>query len=232
MTADPTHSETRVLKAPPLLLGAVLLFWGWQSGLPSIGAGMGIILEIAWLFKVRWDFSDTDFRRLLTFCTLFAFAAMLYVFTANQEAGGGFQGSAATVGRVMEMSSLRTSTRFFQWLPMFLFLFVAAQTYCTREKIPLTAISIISRWRSRRPQRECLLSVFHCVPVCCGHPSQQWGNIVLLGAMRFGFLGVVAVSRASFWGSDMASISGGGSCLELFRTTGHRRTGEIRRWLR
>jgi hypothetical protein len=149
MTVDPTHSETRVLKAPPLLLGAVLLFWGWQSGLPSIGAGMGIVLEIAWLLKVRWDFSDTDFRRLLTFCTLFAFAAMLYVFTANQEAGGGFQGSAATVGRVMEMSSLRTSTRFFQWLPMFLFLFVAAQTYCTREKIPLTAISIISRWRSR-----------------------------------------------------------------------------------
>jgi hypothetical protein len=145
--------DMRVLKAPPLLLGAVLLFWGWQSGLPSVGAAMGIILESAWLIKVRWDFSDADFRRTLTFCTLFAFAATLYVFTASQEAGGGFHGSANAVGHAMEISSLRTSTRFFQWLPMFLFLFVAAQTFSTREKIPLTAISIISRWRSQQDQK-------------------------------------------------------------------------------
>ena len=132
---------------------AALLFWGWQSGLPWVGAAMGIILESAWLVKVRWDFSDADFRRILTFCTLFAFAATLYVFTASQEAGGGFQGAADTVGHAMSISSLKTSTTFFQWLPMFLFLFVAAQTFSTREKIPLTAISIISRWRSRQDQK-------------------------------------------------------------------------------
>jgi len=153
MTEDPPVSETRVLKAPPLLLGAVLLFWGWESGLPLIGAAMGIILESAWLIKVRWEFSDTDFRRILTFCTVFAFAATLYIFTASQEAGGGFHGPANVVGHAMEISSLRTSTRFFQWLPMFLFLFVAAQTFSTRERIPLTAISIISRWRSRQDQK-------------------------------------------------------------------------------
>jgi hypothetical protein len=153
MTEDAPASESRVLKAPPLLLGAVLLFWGWQSGLPSVGATLGIVLESAWLIKVRWDFSDIDFRRILTFCTMFAFAAMLYIFTASQEAGGGFKGAPATVGYAMSISSLKTSTTFFQWLPMFLFLFVAAQTFSTRERIPLTAISIISRWRSQQDQK-------------------------------------------------------------------------------
>src|SRR5476649_2906246 len=141
------------MKTPPLLLGATLLFWGWQSGLLVIGAAMGIILESARLIKVRWDLSDTDFRRILTFCTLFTLAAMLYVFTDAQESGGGFHGSAGAVGRAMGISSLKTSTTFFRWLPMFLFFFVAAQMFSTRERIPLTAISIISRWRSRQDQK-------------------------------------------------------------------------------
>jgi hypothetical protein len=138
------------MKTPPFLLGATLLFWGWQSGLPPIGAIMGIILESARFVKVRWELSDTDFRRILTFCTLFALAATLYVFTDTQESGGGFHGSAASVTRTIGISSLKTSTTFFRWLPIFLFFFVAAQMFSTREKIPLTAISIISRWRSRQ----------------------------------------------------------------------------------
>jgi len=142
-----------IMKTPPLLLLAALAFWGWESGLPWIGAALGIVLESARLVKVRWDFSDADFRRILTFCTLFAFAATLYVFAASQEAGGGFHGAPNKVGFAMAVSTLKTSTTFFQWLPIFLFLFVAAQTFSTREKIPLTAISIISRWRSRQDQK-------------------------------------------------------------------------------
>ena len=147
------NSEARVLKAPPLLLLATLAFWGWQSGLPAIGVTMGVVLESALLIKMRWELSDTDFRRIMTFCTLLALTAMLYVFTASQEAGGGFHGPSNAVGRAMEISSLKTSTTFFRWLPMFLFLFVAAQTFSTREQIPLKAISIISRWRAQREQK-------------------------------------------------------------------------------
>jgi transglutaminase-like putative cysteine protease len=154
MTDNTPTPNTPVLKTPPLLLGATLLFWGWQSGLPLIGAVMGIILESAWFVKVRWELSDADFRRILTFCTLFALAAMLYVFTDAQENSGGFHGSAGAVGRAMGISSLKTSTTFFRWLPMLLFFFAAAQTFSTREKIPLTAISIISRWRSRHDEKQ------------------------------------------------------------------------------
>jgi hypothetical protein len=137
------------MRTPPFLLGAGLLFWGWQSDLLAVGAVMGLVIESARFTKLRWDLSDTDFRRILTFCTLFTLAATLYVFTAAQESGGGFQGPAGAVGRAMGISSLRTSTTFFRWLPMFLFLFAAAQIFSTREKIPLTAISIIARRRSR-----------------------------------------------------------------------------------
>jgi hypothetical protein len=83
---------------------------------------------------------------------LFALAATLYVFTAAQESSGGFHGSAGAVGRAMGISSLRTSTTFFRWLPMFLFLFAAAQTFSTREKIPLTAIQILL-FRRPEPKR-------------------------------------------------------------------------------
>ena len=196
MTDNTPTSNTPVLKTPPLLLGATLLFWGWQSGLPLIGAVMGIILESARLFKVRWDLSDTDFRRILTFCTLLALAATLYVFTDTQESGGGFHGSAGAVGRAMGISSLKTSTTFFRWLPMFLFFFAAAQTFSTREKIPLTAISIISRWRSRRDENQAnapasySLNVSYPYFIVClfaasihtneGDGSFFWGQCVLL----------------------------------------------------
>jgi hypothetical protein len=197
MTENTPTPDARVLKTPPLLLGAMLLFWGWQSGLPLIGAVMGIILECAPLVKVRWDLSDTDFRRILTFCTLFALAATLYVFTDTQEAGGGFHGPSGAVGRAMGISSLKTSTTFFRWLPMFLFLFVAAQMFSTREKIPLTAISIISRWRSQRDEKRgtdagyCLNVSYPYFIICLfaasihsndieGDNSFYWGECVLI----------------------------------------------------
>jgi hypothetical protein len=36
-----------MMKPPPLLLGAALLFWGWQSGLPWVGVSMGLLVELA-----------------------------------------------------------------------------------------------------------------------------------------------------------------------------------------
>ena len=60
MTKYVPSSETRVIKTPPLPLGAVLLFWGWQSGLLLVGAVMGIVLESACFVKNRWDLSDDD----------------------------------------------------------------------------------------------------------------------------------------------------------------------------
>jgi hypothetical protein len=154
MTKNVSSSETRVIKTPPLLLGAVLLFWGWQSGLLLVGVVMGIILESARFVKNRWDLSDDDFRRISTFCTLLAFVMVIYAFTTREEGGsfeGLFQGPAAAHNA--SITSIRTSNAFFRWLPMILFFFVAAQMFSTREKIPWTAISIISRRRSQQEHK-------------------------------------------------------------------------------
>jgi hypothetical protein len=113
MTKNVPSSETRVIKTPPLLLGAALVFWGWQSGLLLVGVIMGIILESARFVKNRWDLSDDDFRRISTFCTVLAFVMVIYAFTTREEGGsfdGLFQGPAAAHNA--SITSIRTSNAF------------------------------------------------------------------------------------------------------------------------
>jgi hypothetical protein len=73
------------MKTPTLLLGAGLLFWGWQTGHLVEGAVMASVLEGANLSKARWDFTDEDYRRIWTFCALLLMAAALFAFT---DSGG------------------------------------------------------------------------------------------------------------------------------------------------
>jgi hypothetical protein len=127
---------------------AALVFWGWQSGLLVFGAVMGVVLESARFIKVRWDLSTDDFRRIWNLCVLLAGALALYVFATNGE-GGGF-GSllhGAATGQNAALSGIHTISTLTRWLPMIFFLFVAAQNFSEREAIPLSAISMIFRWR-------------------------------------------------------------------------------------
>ena len=55
------------MRTPPLLLGATLLFWGWQSDYIVAGEVMGAILESARLVKVRWELADEDLSRIWIF---------------------------------------------------------------------------------------------------------------------------------------------------------------------
>ncbi|MGH7992080.1 MAG: DUF4129 domain-containing transglutaminase family protein [Limisphaerales bacterium] len=145
---------TQAIKTPPFLLLAVLLFWGWQSGLLPAGAAMGLILESARFVKVRWELSEADFRRILTFCTVLMLATAVYAFTSNEEGGnlsGLFRGPGAAQNATL--TSVRASSAFFRWLPMTLFLFMAAQSFCGRERIPWTAISFFSYRRAQRERK-------------------------------------------------------------------------------
>src|SRR5579859_7705843 len=154
MSENAPTPETRAIKTPPFLLLAALLFWGWQSGLLPAGAVMGIILESAQFIKARWELSDTDLRRIMTFCTILTLATAVYAFTSNEEGGslsGLFSGPAAA--RNATLTSVRASSAFFRWLPMTLFLFVAAQSFSAREKIPWTAISFYSHRRAQRARK-------------------------------------------------------------------------------
>lgn len=141
------------MKPPPLLLGATLLFWGWQSGFLIVGAILGLVLESARVTRTRWEFSDEDFRRVWTFCALLLLASALYAFTANEgpSSFSGFFSDAnpLTTGRASSATA-RTAGAMMRWLPMIFFPFLAAQTFSTREAIPLTIISLIARRRWKK----------------------------------------------------------------------------------
>ena len=77
-----------LMKPPPLLLGAALLFWGWQTGYLAVGALMAVVLEAPRVVKARWEFADQDFTRIWTFCSLLLLAALVYAFTENRGPAG------------------------------------------------------------------------------------------------------------------------------------------------
>jgi hypothetical protein len=144
------------MKTPPLLLGATLLFWGWQTGHASAGTAMAAVLEGARLIKARWEFTDEDFRRIWTFCALLLLAAALYAFTAGDGLSGvrGFlQNPSPATERNVGNASARTVSALIRWLPMTFFLFVAAQAFNSREGVPPETISLILRLRWQRARR-------------------------------------------------------------------------------
>ena len=144
------------MKTPSLLLGAGLLFWGWQTGHLIEGAVMAAVLEGAQLVKARWDFTDQDFRRIWTFCALLLFAAALFAFTSTGGPGefrGFFQNPNPGTGRGASNASARTVASLIRWLPMIFFLFLAAQAYSSREGIPPETISVIMRLRWQRARK-------------------------------------------------------------------------------
>jgi hypothetical protein len=140
------------MKPPPLLLFAALLFWGWQTDFLVVGAALGVTLELARLTKFRWELDDADFNRLWSFCVVLNIALVGYVFTNNDTGGLGGPPHGNALANAIRNSQL-TSSRFLRWLPMTLFAFVLAQTFNRRPSAPLTAISLVLRWRRRHGDR-------------------------------------------------------------------------------
>jgi len=196
------------MKAPPLILLAVLAFWGWQSGFLLAGTLMGLVLEGARFIKARWDFTEEDFRRIWNFCVLLALALIVYSFATSDEEGG--------VTGLLHSSAVDTTRRlgvsgsaFLRWLPLALFLFIAAQMFSERESIPLSAISLIVRRRKTSASAESYLNISYPYFIVClfsagihvneGTQSYFWGQAGLLAwalwplrSRRFGLVAWMA----------------------------------------
>jgi len=144
------------MKTPPFLLGAALLFWGWQRGHLVEGAAMAAVLEGARWIKARWDFTDDDFRRIWTFCALLLLGAAVYAFTATggpSDVRGFLQNPSFATERNAGNTTARTVAALIRWLPMIFFLFLAAQAFSSREGIPPETISVILRLRWQKARR-------------------------------------------------------------------------------
>jgi hypothetical protein len=140
------------MKTPPLLLFAALLFWGARSDFLIAGTVMGALLEIARVVKFRWELDDTDFNRIWSFCVLLNIVLIGYVFTNNDAGGLSGMLHGNTINTAAKSSAL-TAIRFLRWLPLTTFAFVLAQAFNERPSVPLTAVSLVLRWRRRQGEK-------------------------------------------------------------------------------
>jgi hypothetical protein len=150
MTENAVITQKANGNTPPLLLLAALAFWGWQSGLLIFGIVMGVVLESSRFIKLRFEFSAVDFRRIRDFCGLLGLALVFYAFTSDEEIGGiGNLLRASPSGQSAVVSGLHAATIVPRWLPIILFLLIAAQNFSEVGSIPLSAISMVFQWRQR-----------------------------------------------------------------------------------
>src|SRR5882724_5798090 len=144
------------MKSPRFLLGASLLFWGWQTGFLMPALFMAMVIEGSRWTTARWELSEEDFSRIWIFCTLLLLGSAIYAFTANEgpaDFRGLFENPNYFTQRNAGTASARTAAALIRWLPMIFFLFMAAQAFCSRQGIPLETISLIMRLRWKRAQK-------------------------------------------------------------------------------
>jgi transglutaminase-like putative cysteine protease len=137
------------MRTPPFLLGATLVFWGWQIGMPVVGAVLAVAVEAARWVPAKWELSDEDLRRIWNLCALIVLGSIVYGFSQNDgfnQVQGFFQHPTARDQRNIS----RASIAWLRWLPMLFAPILAAQLYSGRPGIPAETFSW---WLRRRRKR-------------------------------------------------------------------------------
>ncbi len=113
------------MKTPPFLLGATLLFWGWQTDFWVLALPLAIVLEGSRFIRTRFDFSLSDYTRISDLCTLIFIMIWAY-FALTLESGG-------------------VLFRTLQWLPVCFSPLAFAQLYGEKDRIDIRAFSLVFR---------------------------------------------------------------------------------------
>jgi transglutaminase-like putative cysteine protease len=71
---------------PRGLVGAALVFWGWQTGFLPVALAMAALVEARPLLGVRWELSRADFNRISDGCAVILAAIALYHVLAHDSA--------------------------------------------------------------------------------------------------------------------------------------------------
>ena len=114
---------------PRGLLGAGLVFWGWQTGNLFIGIPLAVLVEALRWSAFRRELRQADVARVADLCTVL-FLGLAAVLAANRGIGQGVLGA-------------------FEWLPALLAPVLLSQLVSTAGRIPLSAL-----FRYLRKQRQ------------------------------------------------------------------------------
>jgi transglutaminase-like putative cysteine protease len=117
------------MKTPPLLVGSAILFWGIEVRQLVLAALMALAVEASRLVKQRWDFKETDFKRVSALCTLGLISLTLYRLIT-----GWFNHSAWMI---------------FKWLPVILLPIFLAQIYSSAGRINPKTLFLLRRNKSQ-----------------------------------------------------------------------------------
>ena len=121
------------MKTPSLLLGAALLFWGWQTGLWIFAVVMAIVFEGSGLIRLRWDLSADDFRRIADLCSLLFVIMLVYLLVSDRSA--------------------YFLIVLVKWLPIVFFPLLIAQAFATSDRVELSALFLLMR-RKKKTERK------------------------------------------------------------------------------
>ena len=140
------------MNTPPFLIGAVLLFWGWQAGFLWLGVLLAAVLETSRWIRARWEFAQVDLDRIWNLCVLLFFGAFVVAFVANDGANT-VTSLAANNSSANRLAAVNKSARsvilMLLWLPATFLPMVVAQAFSQRERMPW---STFSPWlRRQRP---------------------------------------------------------------------------------
>ncbi|MCH9669917.1 MAG: transglutaminase domain-containing protein [Gammaproteobacteria bacterium] len=109
----------------PLLLGAIIVYWGWQVQMLAIAVPMAIALEGWRIVRWRWDLQDSDFNRLSDLCAVVFIGVAIYQ---------------------VDQFSVQAIFPTIELVPLVLFPLVFALGYATRERIKTSSLF----WSVRR----------------------------------------------------------------------------------
>jgi hypothetical protein len=227
------------MRTPVFLLGATLLFWGWQTGHLLTGALVAVLLESSRVVRTRWEFSEEEYNRIWNFCTLLLMGSAVYAFTSSNgpsDVRGFLEHPSYFAQRNVGNATSRAAAAWLRWLPILLVLPVGAQAYGVRQGVPLESLSLILRRRRRKA-----LQLGHPLPasrtVDVSYPyfalslfaasihqsddnSFFWGACVLVGwalwpqrCPRFGFI----AWGAALGGAIFLGYAGQRSVIQLER---------------
>jgi hypothetical protein len=164
------------MKPPPLLVGAALMFWGWQTGLWILAAGMALIFEGSRLIRLRWDLSADDFRRISDLCTILLVMLLIYLYVSD------------------------TSAYFLyvllRWLPIAFFPLLVAQAYATSDRIDIRVLFLVLRKKRKKDakQKHTALNLAYPYLAIC-----LWSASAANVRDIYFYMGLFGIAALAFW---------------------------------
>lgn len=118
------------MSLPPLIAGAALLFWGWQSDNLLVAVPLALALEAPRWLRLRFALDAADYARVADLCTVF-FVGLAVLLAFDRGVAHGVIGA-------------------FRWLPAVLAPILLAQRLGEDGRIPLTALFRYLRKQKQR----------------------------------------------------------------------------------